>query len=323
MVDHLEFTEAESKAGDPLTPDVVEWLPNLDLSIKDFVFVETDGDTSSYGSWNMSIDVTDQELQISKLRGEAKGLSIDGGITWNTLNNSTSFNGSVQANELQDVLTRWDYDPNIESESFSIDAHLNWAGSPLNFDLYATQGSLVGDLKEGRFLELNAAGGALRIVGLLNFTRILDRLLLDFRDVFGEGTRFSRILFNVDLDQGLLRTNNPVTIKTHGSDISFAGYIDMHSEVLDMEVVVTLPVSSSIPWYVGLATGNPVAVITSLAVKKLFEGQIDQFSSSKYRVTGTIEDPKIELVGVFRDSLDDTVDKPEDQTETPNEEPQE
>lgn len=321
-VERVQLVQGESDTQDSLSPEIVSFLPNLDLTIGNIVIVDPDGTPASFGSWTLSIDVEGDELSVSGMQGEVRGLTIQGQLSWDVSANSSNFAGSVQATELQDVLQQWDYDPNVESESFSVAANLSWMGSPLNLELYSTQGSLIGDLKDGRFIDVNAGGGALRIIGLLSFTAFLDRLRLNFRDVFGEGTRFNRILFDVDLDEGVLRTNQPVLIKTNGSDISFAGDMNLNSDTVDMEVVVTLPVAGSIPWYVALATGSPVAVITTLAAKKLFEGQIDQMSSSKYRVTGTIDDPKVELVGVFRDSLDSTEEVNEDQSTPSKEEPE-
>ncbi len=319
-IDRLQIAENESDEEDPLSPEITSVLPDVDLSIKDIVIVDTEGAPASYGSWSMAIDVEDHNVSVSNLRGEVRGLTIEGQLAWDANANSSNFVGSVHATKLQDVLEQWGYDPNVESESFTVAANLSWLGSPLYVDLYSTRGSLVGDLKDGRFIDVNAGGGALRIVGLLSFTALLDRLRLNFRDVFGEGTRFNRILFAVDLDEGVLKANHPVVIKTNGPEVSFAGDLDMKQDTVAMEVVVTLPVAGSIPWYVALATGSPVAVITTLAAKKLFEGQIDQMSSSKYRITGTIDDPKIELIGVFRDRLDPAEEESEDQPTPPTEE---
>lgn len=312
-IDRLQISENGSDEEDPLKPEITSVLPDVDLSIEDIVIVDNEGTPASYGSWSMAIDVDEHNVSVSNLRGVVRGLTIEGQVAWDTSANSSNFVGSVHATKLQDVLEQWDYDPNVESESVTVAANLSWLGSPLYADLYSTRGSLVGDLEDGRFIDVNAGGGALRIIGLLSFTAMLDRLRLNFRDVFGEGTRFNRILFVVDLEEGVLKANQPVVIKTNGPEVSFAGDLDMKQETVEMEVVVTLPVAGSIPWYVALATGSPVAVITTLAAKKLFEGQIDQMSSSKYRITGTIDDPKIELIGVFRDSLDPAEEESEDQ----------
>lgn len=303
-VNRIQLERQESRTGDPLSPEVLNWIPTMNLRVDEIVLVDQDLQESNFGSWTMVIDSREQELEISNLRGNVKGLQIEGGITWNTDDNTTRFLGSVQTDELHEVLPQWDYEPNVESKALKSDVDFQWLGSPFMFDLYSTTGSLIGDLDEGRFLDVNAGGGALRIAGLLNFAVVLQRLRLDFKDVFREGTSFNRILFDVQTDKGILQIEEPLHIKTTGSDILLAGTMDLNAETLAMEVVVTLPVSSSLPWWVGIATANPVAVISTLVGKKIFEGPLNRMSSMKYRVTGSLDDPDIQFVGLFRDSLD-------------------
>ncbi|MCY3885262.1 MAG: DUF3971 domain-containing protein [Gammaproteobacteria bacterium] len=315
-VNRILLERQESRSGDPLSPAILNWIPTMNLKIDDILLVDEDQQESSFGAWTMAIESHEKELRIAEIEGDVRGLLIDGGITWNTSENTTRFLGNVQADQLHEVLPQWDYEPNVESKALQTEVDLKWPGSPLMFDLYATTGSFEGDLDEGRFLDVNAGGGALRIAGLLNFAVVLQRLRLDFKDVFREGTSFNRILFDAQTDKGILRIDEPLHIKTTGSDILLAGTMDLNTDTLDMEVVVTLPVSSSLPWWVGIATANPVAVIGSLVGKKIFEGPLNRMSSMKYRVTGSLDDPDIQFVGLFRDSLDGDNEDGQESNET-------
>lgn len=307
-VNRIQLEQQGSRTKDPFSPEMLNRIPTMNLSVEDIVLVDQEQQSSSFGSWSMFIDVRDDELSISQLVGNVKGLQIEGGesggITWNTTENKTRFLGSVKAAELHEVLPQWDYDANVESKALNIDVELEWPGSPLMFELYDTTGTLKGDLEEGRFLDVNAAGGALRITGLLNFAVVLQRLRLDFKDVFREGTSFNRILFDAQTDKGVLRFDEPLHIKTTGSEVLLAGTMDLNTDTLALDVVVTLPLTSSLPWWVGIATASPVAVISALVGRKIFEGQLDRMASMKYRVTGSLDDPKIQFVGLFRDSLE-------------------
>lgn len=307
-IDRIQIAEQPNGTSDPLDPAMLRWVPAMTVRVNDIAVLDQDDQETSYGSWSMFIDVQEDELKISELKGDVRGLLIDGaedgGIAWNTTENTSHFIGSLQAQELQDVLTEWNYDPNVESRALRAEIDLKWPGSPLMFDLDASTGSLRGDLAEGRFLDVNAGGGALRILGLLNFATVLQRLRLDFKDVLREGTSFSRILFDVETDRGILQIDEPLHIKTTGSDIRLAGSMDMNTDALNLEVVATLPLSSSLPWWVGIATANPVAVISALVGKTVFEGQLDRMASMKYRVTGSLDDPAVQFVGLFRDSLE-------------------
>ena len=309
-IDRLQIEKSDAVSEGSLTGDLVKDLPSIDLSIDTILYVHGDGDTSNFGTWYMSLDHVDDELRISNLVAEVRGLAISGGdesgLVWDLESNTTSYKGMVTSSNLEDVLPQWNYEQSVECESMTIDIDLEWEGSPLDFDLYRTRGSLVGSLDNGRFLDVgsSAGAGALRLVGLLNFSTVLQRLRLDFKDVFSKGMSFNRILFDVDLEEGVARLEEPLHIKSSGSDIFFGGTMDLNANTLSSEVVVTLPLSSSLPWYVAIATANPVALIGAYAGKKIFENQLDRMASSKYRVSGTISDPNIEFVGLFRDKIE-------------------
>ena len=71
-------------------------------------------------------------------------------------------------------------------------------------------------------------------------------------------------------------------------------------------MLVTLPVSSSLPWYAAyLGFVNPLAAGAVLVGERIFRNQIEKFSSAKYKVTGTLQDPKVTFVQVFPKAMDE------------------
>ena len=65
-------------------------------------------------------------------------------------------------------------------------------------------------------------------------------------------------------------------------------------------MVVTLPLSSSLPWYAfWLASTNPATAAGVLLGREVFKRQIEALASARYRVTGTLEEPKPSFVGIF------------------------
>jgi len=66
-----------------------------------------------------------------------------------------------------------------------------------------------------------------------------------------------------------------------------------------------LPVGRTLPWYAAysaIATG-PLAGAGVMIAQKVFESQIDQMSSAKYRITGSIDEPDIEFIAIFDDKV--------------------
>jgi len=66
--------------------------------------------------------------------------------------------------------------------------------------------------------------------------------------------------------------------------------------------VATLPVASNLPWVVALTGALPAAAGVYVA-SKVFENQLDKFSSASYQISGPLADPQVKLRSVFNDQL--------------------
>jgi len=198
------------------------------------------------------------------------------------------------------VLPQWNYAPSLETTSTDVDADINWAGSPLNFALTGLVGTLSVKAEKGRFVDLGEGSGAVRVFSLLNFAAIAKRMTLDFSDVFGKGLSFDQITGSVMTDRGVITFVEPLDIDGTGGDFRINGTVNLINGVLDNEMVVTLPVSSSLPWYAAyLGFVNPIAAGAVLVGERLFRNQIDKMSSAKYKVTGTLQNPEVNFQEVF------------------------
>ena len=82
------------------------------------------------------------------------------------------------------------------------------------------------------------------------------------------------------------------------------GTVDLTDGRLDNELVVTLPVSDSLPWYAAyVAIANPVAGVGVLLGRRIFGDQIENLSSGKYQISGTLKDPQAEFVSIFTSDM--------------------
>ena len=165
---------------------------------------------------------------------------------------------------------------------------------------------LSGDTKlrvtNGRFLDVGQ--GATPILSLVNFSTIAKRMNLDFSDVFGAGVSFEEVVAEVSVDDGLARFTKAGEIVGTGSSFQVAGTVDLDSGALDNEMVVTLPLHSSLPWYAAfLALSNPAGAAAVVVGRQVFKDQIRRLTSGKYTIRGTYDEPEVEFVGVFVDDV--------------------
>ncbi len=280
---------------DPVDVSVIPLLPAADIEIRRVLL-----DGEHFGSWRFGTRPAEDAVHFTNVSGDIKGLRIDAleDIVW-TLDNESHFHGTVTASNLASVLPAWGYATSVESTDVDIRGDVTWPGSPLNFQLDRLSGDIGLTVTEGRFLDV-AEVPAGRILTLLDFSKVAQRLRLDFSDVFGQGIGFERIRASTSLDQGVLHFEEPLEIRGSGSEFRIYGTVDFHDGALDNDMVVTLPLSSSLPWYAfWLASTNPATAAGVLLGREVFKRQIEALSSARYRVTGTIDEPKPSFVGIF------------------------
>ena len=305
-VEYISFSEDEEETGDPLEGVDLSQMPDMDAVIKEILIGE-----SSYGSWEMKIRRDAQGFGIHDVIADIKGLHVESNAPghWNTSENVSRFAGTVTATDLAEVLPQWDYAASIESEKARLDANLSWPGSPLNFDLWDVSGGMNIEIKNGRFLDVQSGSGTVRIFGLFNLAALAKRMTLDFSDVFGKGISFDEVTAQTQLVDGFLTFTQPMEVEGTGGSFRLAGTVDLESGALDNEMVVTLPVSDSLPWYAAYLSvfANPILGGAVFVGERLFRDQIDSFSSAKYRIDGTLDEPIVTFDQVFSKSMDDAV----------------
>ncbi len=289
---------ADDDTSDPLADVDPSFIDAIDVVIDDVHVGDAD-----YGSWQFALRGDEQVMRVEDVTGRMRGLTIEGTapMLWHYIDPPTTrFEGKASGANLAEILPAFSYAASVESKSVAADTVIEWPGSPLAFELATLTGTIGVQVKDGRFVDVDSGGGTMRVFSLLNFTAIAKRMALDFSDVFGKGISFDEVTARVRMDQGRLEFVDPMVIDGTGAYFRVGGRVDFNTGALDNDMVVTLPVSSSLPWYAAyLSFVNPIAAGAVLVGERLFRDQIDQFSSATYKVSGTLTDPKVEFVRVF------------------------
>lgn len=186
--------------------------------------------------------------------------------------------------------------PLVETRSGKLQAEWQWPGSPADFELTSVTGRMDLEMQSGSFVTANAeATGALRLLSLLNLSGLFRRA--NMNQLFDAGVTFDRAQGRFDFASGDLRIP-AFSIEGSGGYFTFSSDIDLITETLSGELVVTLPLVENIPWVAALAGGLPVAAATYLA-SKVFEAQVNQLSSGVYAVSGDLDNPQVVFERVF------------------------
>ncbi|MDY6983005.1 MAG: AsmA-like C-terminal region-containing protein, partial [Pseudomonadota bacterium] len=192
------------------------------------------------------------------------------------------------ATNLAQVLPRWGHSANVESRQASFSGMLHWDGSPLAFALRDTSGELQLDIRNGRFVEIQA--GTARVLGALNFDALVRRLQLDFSDIFRSGYTFDSISASLALERGVVTTRTPAVINGPSSKISVNGEIDLAQETIAADMEVQIPLGQNVSMLAGLLGAWPLALSTYLA-SIIFADTVADFATVIYRLDGPWENP--------------------------------
>ncbi|MFT5709963.1 MAG: hypothetical protein ACI8QT_000650 [Halioglobus sp.] len=288
----LDFTGTVD--DEPLElPDMTVSLEGLKLGGRDIgeldFLLQNEGDT----------------LTVRDITGSIAGLQIDpekpAAIRWKQSDESseTSLQTGFRVADLATTLEKLGYEKILETDSGKFELDLSWPGGPLQFSLLQTQGTMAIALEEGRFLSAaTGASGALRVLNILNLAEIIGRLSLTH--MFESGIPFHSVDGEVFLDDGNIEVAS-LEVDGRTSSFQFSGVADAASETLEGQLAVTLPVANNLPWIVALTAGPAVAAGV-FVVSKVFEKQVNRFSSGVYQVSGPWDDPKLDFIKIFDDT---------------------
>ncbi len=288
---------------DPVDVSVGRALPRATVFINE-LFI----DQEPFGRWRFGMTPQENGVRFDLLDVQVNGLNIvDSAVFWDLEENRSAFSGTAYMEDLADTLPLWGYAPVLTSESASVAGNLSWAGSPANLETFRSEGELSLKANDGRFLEVDAGAAGLRAVSLFNITALTKRISLDFSDVVGDGISFEEAYAGIQLEDQTMRFTKNLIIKSTSSRYELGGEVDLRRNLLDAQMIVTLPVSDSLPWYAAyLAFVNPLAGIGVAVGERVFRKPIERMSSAKFSITGTLEEPDVVFTELFNQDIEVT-----------------
>lgn len=305
-LDSLTIVQEEGSAGeDPLADIIPQEVEAIDFSTEQLTI-----DGEDYGRWSFSYRPTDEGALLDNLQASFRQMDVvsPSSIRWVYKDgvHHSNLQGVVEVENLGKALSAWGYAASVEGNDFRLAPVLTWNGSPAMIDLEKVDGQVPFSGGKGRFVQAETGTGALKLLGIFDFAQLM-KTGLDFSNVVQKGHGFSSITGLARFDEGTVEVSEPepIIISSPGGQFKVGGTMDIATEELDGEVIVTLPVGKNLPWYAAysaIATGPLVGAGVYLA-QRVFQNQINQFSSAKYQVTGSIDEPEITFVNLFNDKV--------------------
>ncbi len=116
-----------------------------------------------------------------------------------------------------------------------LSGQLSWQGSPAAPHWPSMAGSVRLGMDKGQFLKADPGMG--RLLSVLSLQSISRRLSLDFRDVFSAGFAFDFVRGDIDIAQGIARTDN-LQMKGLNAAVLMEGQASLQDETQQLRLVV-------------------------------------------------------------------------------------
>ncbi|WP_144407731.1 YhdP family protein [Gynuella sunshinyii] len=299
---HSQPAVAGDKNDDPLaTVDLKTIYPAL-VQVKR---LEWDG--RDFGSWSARIKPVSNGVAVTDIQGNINGLELTGSLDWLTVADgsmSTHLQSHVRAGDVGSVLEKMGYARSIRTQSAESTIELQWPGSPLAYQVETVKGKTDIHMRNGAILNVEEYED-IKLFGIFNFSRILKRLALDFSDIVQKGISFDTVDGSLLFEDGFALVANEFVIDGAATKFRFNGGYNMVDQQLDLDMVFTVPVSSAIPLAALLAGVTPQVAVAIFITERIMNSGLERFSSVKYRITGSWENPKYQLYKAFDNSLQD------------------
>ena len=253
-----------------------------------------------FGTLSMKTRHTRTGHEMLELKVNSKNDSLVASGSWDSKKggSTTNVNISSVAAEFGETLKSLDLTNQLEEAQGSVDADLNWRGTPADYAPGRLNGTLLLDTSEGRFSE--AQPGLGRILGFLNIGALKRRLRLDFSDLTKKGFSFDKMRGRFVLKQGVVSTNKELLIEAPAADIHVTGDLNLGTRRVNQRIRVIPDIHGLLP-LAGVAAGGPAVGAALLAAGIVAGKQLDQIAEVNYQVKGSWDNP--DVVRVARKKL--------------------
>ena len=279
-------------------------------------------DEKDYGRLNFLVTKEKEKLFFNQI--EFRGINLDLGknvedevternfflISRKEESIHSAFKGNIFTDNLSQSLLGLkgaDYDLNFLAGASNINLDISWEGLPNQFNINNVEGNLSFRIDDfvTKDVDSDILGSSdfLRLVSLFNVSNTFGDLTnLNFKKKFNSGFQADRVEGALVIERDLIKTLSPIVFNSGSGEFRWDGSIEKTNkgelENLDFDIVITLPLREYLPAY-ALILGGPLTAATVYIAGKAFKKPLNKLSSGRWKVSGSVEDPKTEFLEWF------------------------
>jgi uncharacterized protein (TIGR02099 family) len=292
---HLALgSAAKDAAADAARPDDerLSELPGLDVTADSFVLRGRQLGRLELKAANRGDLWRLDQLTIANPDGTLSGKGV-----WRPgAREETRLGFKLDVGNVEKMLARLGYPEAVRRGKGELEGEVVWRGPPTALHIPSLGGKMRVQAESGQFAQLEPGVG--RLLGVLSLQALPRRITLDFRDVFSEGFAFDRISGSIQMNQGVLHTDD-LEILGPAARVFMSGDADAGRETQNLRVRVQPTLSESVAVGSAIATTgviHPAVGLAAYLVQKALRDPVEKLFSFEYVVTGGWSDPKVEKI---------------------------
>lgn len=262
-------------------------IPPLQIDVDDMRF-----GALQLGTVALRTRPTSAGMAIERLQARSPTQKLDASGEWSGgASARTRIGLAIDSSDFGGLIEGFGFGKRIDGGKGELKFEAAWPGSPAAFEIGALEGTLSAVVKDGKLAEVEPGAG--RVLGLLSVAELPRRLMLDFRDFFSSGFAFNRIGGTVRFGDGQARSDD-IVIDGPAAELRIQGRSNLREQTHDQRIEV-LPKTGNLLPAVGAIAGGPVGAAVGAVANAVLRGPLGEMNAKSYRVTGTWQDPKVEV----------------------------
>lgn len=246
------------------------------------------------GQLDLNVSKNRNGLHFGELHLSTKNMSLFSHGDWNYVGDKhkTNMNITLNSENVGAMLTDLGHSSIIEKGKAKTTSKIYWDGALTDFSLKNIQGNIKLNVVDGNIKNIDAGAG--RLLGLVSLSALPRKLFGDFKDTFKSGYSFDTAKGVIKISKGSVFTDN-FEVKSSVSNIKISGRTGLVNRDYDNVIKVIPDVGGGLAGVAALLVNLPAGIGLWL-VDKLTGEQFDDVSTNVYKVKGTWDEPKIDLI---------------------------
>ncbi len=205
----------------------------------------------------------------------------------------TAMNLKLETSNLNALMSQFGHGDQIRGGSGKLEGKLSWPGHAFDFATVNLSGNFKFESNNGAFTKVEAGPG--KLLGLISLQSLPRRITLDFRDIFSNGFSFDRVGGDVQIDRGVMSTQN-FEIIGPSAEVKMTGDVTLPTERANLTFTVAPKLDETVALSAGLFTLNPLVGVAVYVGQKVIGNPFEKLFSFKYAVSGTWDNPEVERI---------------------------